>query len=107
MFVKELQINLNNHSLGTLVFTGRDYRFTYEATWVSSGFPLSPSLPLQSDTFISKKLFPVFVDASPGGWGQKLLQYIENLYAEIEKRTFITIPVLSSSRFSVLIMNAS
>jgi len=55
---------------GVLAETDDGYIFTYDETYLRSPLPkaVSLTLPLQSDTFNSKFLFPFFDGLIPEGW---------------------------------------
>lgn len=51
--------------------------FEYRESWLSSGFALSPELPLDRIVrrpTLGRELFGAFADAAPDRWGQQMLQ---------------------------------
>jgi len=44
------------------------YEFQYTIDYLNKGFPISVTLPLQKDAFISKQLFPFFDGLIVEGW---------------------------------------
>lgn len=75
-----LQVYYNERLVGTLAMTaGRKIAFQYSKSWIEKGFSISPfSLPLKDQVFIPTKdyfqrLFGVFADSLPDGWGNLLL----------------------------------
>lgn len=55
---------------GLLVENGGEYRFRYDADYLSrpDASAISLTLPLQSDDFVSPTLFPFFDGLIPEGW---------------------------------------
>jgi serine/threonine-protein kinase HipA len=55
---------------GILTEDGGEYRFCYENTYLKrdDAFPISLTLPLQEETFVSPVLFPFFDGLIPEGW---------------------------------------
>ncbi len=55
---------------GLISETDTGYEFTYDAEYLSShrAVPVSLSLPLTSETYVSKTLFPFFDGLIPEGW---------------------------------------
>ncbi len=57
---------------GLIEETDGGYRFTYDPDYLKHGRPLSLSLPLASESYISKKLFPFFRGLLPEGWYREI-----------------------------------
>ena len=55
---------------GILTEDGGDYRFCYNETYLAreDAQPVSLTLPLQTDAFVSPVLFPFFDGLIPEGW---------------------------------------
>ena len=55
---------------GTLTEDGGDYRFHYEESYLTrkDAQPISLTLPLQAEAFVSPVLFPFFDGLIPEGW---------------------------------------
>ena len=55
---------------GTLTEDGGDYRFHYEESYLTrnDAQPVSLTLPLQAEAFVSPVLFPFFDGLIPEGW---------------------------------------
>jgi serine/threonine-protein kinase HipA len=55
---------------GILTEDGGEYRFCYEETYLAleGAQPISLTLPLQSEAFVSPVLFPFFDGLIPEGW---------------------------------------
>ncbi|NLV53190.1 MAG: phosphatidylinositol kinase [Bacteroidales bacterium] len=55
---------------GVLIEDGGEYRFCYEKTYLShvEAQPISLTLPLQEEAFVSPVLFPFFDGLIPEGW---------------------------------------
>ena len=55
---------------GTLTEDGGEYRFRYDETYLTreDAQPVSLTLPLQTEAFVSPVLFPFFDGLIPEGW---------------------------------------
>ena len=55
---------------GTLTEDGGEYRFCYDEVYLTreDAQPVSLTLPLQAETFVSPVLFPFFDGLIPEGW---------------------------------------
>ena len=55
---------------GTLTEDGGEYRFRYEETYLAreDAQPVSLTLPLQTEAYVSPVLFPFFDGLIPEGW---------------------------------------
>lgn len=55
---------------GTLTEDGGEYRFCYDSTYLKrdNALPVSITLPLQEEAFVSPVLFPFFDGLIPEGW---------------------------------------
>ncbi|MBR1800569.1 MAG: HipA N-terminal domain-containing protein [Bacteroidaceae bacterium] len=55
---------------GTLTEDGGDYRFRYDEAYLAreDAHPVSLTLPLQAEPFVSPVLFPFFDGLIPEGW---------------------------------------
>lgn len=55
---------------GVLTEDGGEYRFCYDEAYLSREYarPVSLTLPLQAETFVSHMLFPFFDGLIPEGW---------------------------------------
>ena len=55
---------------GTLTEDGGEYRFCYEGTYLAreDAQPVSLTLPLQTEAYVSPVLFPFFDGLIPEGW---------------------------------------
>jgi len=60
--------------VGTLFFQRNTFTFSYAKGWMAHGFPISPSMPLENETFYSHGLPPIFSDVAPDRWGRKLIE---------------------------------
>jgi serine/threonine-protein kinase HipA len=60
--------------VGTLFYQRNTLTFSYSSAWMEQGFPISPWMPLESETFYSHGLHPVFFDVAPDRWGRKLIE---------------------------------
>jgi serine/threonine-protein kinase HipA len=75
----------NGKPAGTLE-SGKEFIFRYDKSWIDSGFALCPTMPLQGSSFPAARLHGVFLDATPDGWGRRVLQKAENYLAAQENR---------------------
>ncbi|MEO1246529.1 MAG: HipA N-terminal domain-containing protein [Pseudomonadota bacterium] len=57
---------------GILVERSGEFQFRYDPQYLASGTPLSFNLPLQSESFVSRTLFPFFENLVSEGWLRKL-----------------------------------
>lgn len=78
--VRSLRVAIGGTPVGTLAQTAEGpIAFEYDASWLASGFSLSPfSLPLEGGLRVAKLhpfdgLFGVFDDSLPDGWGRLLV----------------------------------
>lgn len=53
---------------GRLTDNDYEFSFAYDADYLKDGFPISLTLPLQKDPFVSKTLFSFFDGLIPEGW---------------------------------------
>lgn len=74
--VDRVRVFLDGEIVGSLTLSpAKTVAFSYESSWLSSGFSISPlSLPLREGVFVAKRdplhgLFGVFDDSMPDGWG--------------------------------------
>lgn len=77
--VDRVRVFLDGEIVGSLTLSpAKTVAFSYESSWLSSGFSISPlSLPLREGVFVAKRdplhgLFGVFDDSMPDGWGRLL-----------------------------------
>jgi len=77
---KHIQITCRKQNVGILTYNG-GFSFRYAHEWLSSGFALCPAIPLQNTPFVSPSLHNLFLDATPDGWGRRVLQKDENYSA--------------------------
>jgi serine/threonine-protein kinase HipA len=64
----------------------RHLTFKYKNEWFKNGFPLCPSMPLEERDFVSERLHNVFLDATPDGWGRRILQKAEDYASALTGR---------------------
>lgn len=77
--VDRVRVFMDGEVVGSLTLSPeRTMAFSYESSWLSRGFSISPlSLPLREGVFVAKRdplhgLFGVFDDSMPDGWGRLL-----------------------------------
>ena len=77
--VDRVRVFLDGEIVGSLTLSpAKTVAFSYESSWLSSGFSISPlSLPLREGVFVAKRdplhgLFGAFDDSMPDGWGRLL-----------------------------------
>ena len=68
MILKELTVMFGKKKAGILSRDQAGYYFSYDGEYMRSGFPISASLPFQSERFHSQTLFPFFQGLLPEGW---------------------------------------
>ncbi len=68
--MKKAEIKYNDITAGVLTQDESGYHFIYDSEYVKSEKPqpVSLTLPLQENTFMSKTLFPFFDGLIPEGW---------------------------------------
>lgn len=80
--MRRAEIKINNILAGLLLQDENGYTFKYDMNYLKSENPepISLTMPLQKDSFISKVLFPFFDGLIPEGW---LLQIAEKNWNSI------------------------
>ena len=68
--MRQAEIYRKDIFAGILTEDGGEYRFCYNETYLSreDALPVSLTLPLQMDAFVSPVLFPFFDGLIPEGW---------------------------------------
>ena len=68
--MRQAEIYRNEILAGILTEDGGEYRFCYSETYLAreDAQPVSLTLPLQAESFISPVLFPFFDGLIPEGW---------------------------------------
>ena len=68
--MRQAQIYRKDVLAGILTEDGGEYRFCYDEAYLKRGdaLPVSLTLPLQTETFVSPILFPFFDGLIPEGW---------------------------------------
>lgn len=68
--MRQAQIYRKGILAGILTEDGGEYRFSYETEYLSyeGAHPISLTLPLQTESFVSPVLFPFFDGLIPEGW---------------------------------------
>lgn len=68
--MRQAEIYRKNIFAGLLTEEGGEYRFCYDETYLAGedAQPVSLTLPLQTETFVSPVLFPFFDGLIPEGW---------------------------------------
>ena len=68
--MRQAEIYRKDIIAGTLTEDGGEYRFRYEESYLTrkDAQPVSLTLPLQAETFVSPVLFPFFDGLIPEGW---------------------------------------
>jgi HipA-like protein len=64
----------NDKPMGILTKTGKNYRFTYNEEYISDAKnrPVSITLPLRRDAYVSDTLFPVFINMLSEGANKRI-----------------------------------
>lgn len=64
------QVHFNDVVAGTIEQADGEYRFQYDKSYLSDkkNKPISVTLPLQSEAFTEKTMFPFFDGLIPEGW---------------------------------------
>ena len=74
--MRQLSVYINDTLAGILTerFPGRDYVFAYDEAYLSSGGnPVSVTLPLRKEPYLSTMLFPFFTNLIPEGANRKIV----------------------------------
>lgn len=68
--MRQAEIYRKDVFCGILTEEGGEYRFCYDATYLTheNAQPVSLTLPLQAEAFVSPILFPFFDGLIPEGW---------------------------------------
>ena len=68
--MRQAEIYRKGMLAGILSEDGGEYRFCYDKAYMEQkdGLPISLTLPLQEDAFVSPVLFPFFDGLIPEGW---------------------------------------
>jgi HipA-like protein len=63
-------VRLDGKRVGTLLESGKQVTFQYDAEWVANrdGVPVSVTLPVRADAYVSDGLHPYFENLLPEGW---------------------------------------
>ncbi len=63
-------VRLDGQAVGTLTETGREITFRYDAAWVANpaSVPVSVTLPVRVEPYVSDGLHPYFENLLPEGW---------------------------------------
>ena len=73
--MRKAKIYFNNVLAGYLFDLDNHFEFVYDKDYLKNGFPISITLPLQEESFISNVLFPFFDGLIVEGW---LLDTVEH-----------------------------
>ncbi len=70
MSTRHAVVRIDGERVGTLTEAGREVSFAYEARWIGRGDakPVSLTLPLRSDPYVTVGLHPFFENLLPEGW---------------------------------------
>jgi HipA-like protein len=70
MRTRKARVKLSGQPVGFLEETGDEIRFTYFPEWLSrpGAVPVSLTLPLKQEPYVSKGLHPFFENLLPEGW---------------------------------------
>lgn len=72
-----INLEKESHLVGTIDvienYASQKYIFIYADTWIQNGFALEPKLGLSTSPFMLDDLPLFLLDASPDGWGRKIM----------------------------------
>ena len=74
--MRQLYVYYNEIKAGTLTerVPGEEYSFLYDVNYLASDLPpVSLTLPKQNEDFLSKSLFPFFVNMLPEGANRRMI----------------------------------
>ncbi len=67
---RSASVRLDGQPVGTLVEAGRQVTFTYDPQWLAraGAVPVSVTLPLRPEPYVTEGLHPFFENLLPEGW---------------------------------------
>jgi serine/threonine-protein kinase HipA len=70
MRTRRATVRLDGQPVGTLIETGRQVTFTYDPQWLAraDAIPVSVTLPLRAEPYVTEGLHPFFENLLPEGW---------------------------------------
>jgi serine/threonine-protein kinase HipA len=70
MKARDAIVRLDGKRVGTLLESGKQITFRYDAEWLAAGaaVPVSVTLPLRVEPYVSDGLHPFFENLLPEGW---------------------------------------
>jgi len=70
MRTRKGRVKLSGQALGVIEETGGEIRFAYSPEWLRKpgAMPVSQTLPLREQPYVSKGLHPFFENLLPEGW---------------------------------------
>jgi HipA-like protein len=70
MSSREGRVKLSGQAVGVIEESGEEIRFTYSPEWLKrpDAMPVSPTLPLREQPYVSRGLHPFFENLLPEGW---------------------------------------
>jgi serine/threonine-protein kinase HipA len=70
MTTRQAIVRLDGHPVGTLVEAGKEVNFLYDDQWLTNehAVPVSLTLPLRKDPYVTEGLHPFFENLLPEGW---------------------------------------
>lgn len=70
MKTRRAVVRLDGQPVGTLVEAGRQVTFAYDAQWLAraDAVPVSVTLPLRPEPYVTASLHPFFENLLPEGW---------------------------------------
>ena len=74
--MRQLEVYTNDTLAGILSerVPGKDYVFVYDASYLQNHrIPVSVTLPLRAEPYVSEKLFPFFTNMLPEGANRKMI----------------------------------
>ena len=68
--MRRATVRINGHDAGVLEELESGSRFTYHAAWLTSAsaLPVSQTLPLRAEPYLSRTVHPFFENLLPEGW---------------------------------------
>jgi serine/threonine-protein kinase HipA len=68
--MREATVRLDGQPVGTLTEMGREVTFAYEPQWLArpDAVPVSVTLPLRVEPYVTQGLHPFFENLLPEGW---------------------------------------
>jgi len=72
--VNPIDVFFDENHVGKLIVRDRSSTFIYSEGWMSNGFAIAPSMPIDRQESHAIGIHSIFSDAAPDRWGRKLIE---------------------------------